>query len=1526
MHKKTKKYIKIILLAPLFLVSILVLLSILLVNSSFINTRISKELSSYLSKELKTEVYLEGFSLGVSPAIELKNLRVIDLNKDTLLAFSTLSTSLVYSDLFSKNIHLNGVCLSDAKSEIGYNKNHKLNLQFIIDRFSKTSTDTSKGDWTFSISNIELDLHNIDFTYYSIPDSINIQTYLDNSLVVMGASNMNSLLMECKQLNINSIFVKMNLFGDKYIIDVENINGDSAWINPLQFEYIAKHLSSKIKLIDINFKDIQNQDFKNIQFAVHNAKAFDGDYSGFIDKLTADSYNQINNIDIKGAARFTYSDMFANNLSFSTKESFAKISGNITYQNLTNLSNLNFVDYSLVKLESRINTKELANFTNNSYLENFNTHFSLKGIISGNNQQWSIYNMNYKDDKNNSLLLNGFINKINYKDSLEFNLLAESNISSQVIDSLSSIKMKPQSIFFKSTLKGEISNINIRAIARTEDGKLILKSNINYPQVKLELTSKDFAVNTQINKDIYIGKLSTKIELKNSNFEINENYLSEGIVDVDYIEINNHQFRNINSNWNIKNKKGNFLVQIEDSLLNIKLKSQINYTNNSWSIHTNSNINKFATSLINDSISVTNISTQFNLDYTKTSDSQNINLLLNNTNLSLLETQINYPKIELRYKEDKESINANLWSRPVDIELNSNLPSDSLELYFKLLSERYINLKSKQLQKDTNINQNFNLKIDLKENDPVINYYSTNLLNFDKASLDIQSSIKTGINAKLDLPFYKISEFQAEDIKLTLADIDQYLNYNIQIGSAQWDSIPLYKINAQGVISDSLILVNIDNTENNQLNNKIGFNIIKDSDNFWNFKINNNWILLNRKWDIQGQGIRTNFKRIKLADISFKKDHSVFSISSDSSNFKLIAQNIIIDKQLAHYLHSPFTGRLNFDVEGEKRNILDSKFKGELSIDSLQQDSLFFGDLKGVITKKKNNNILNLEASLVYQQSQTDIKGKYNFKESQYITDIKLIKFPLALVDPFVDQLTNLTGNINGEILSNYSHNEHLLNANIQLEENRFRYKALQSNFNIKSGNITSKNNILNLDLEILDVKNNSANIIGDIQLTEQSKLNLRLNSKKFIIMDSNKKDNENFNGKLIISTNSKITGSVYKPHIQSYISLEEGTKINILNTDNSLENYQANSDVVILINKQDSVAPLTEKIDSTNFIKATAQANININQETELHIIFDPINQDYLSTKGGGNLSYELLDNGSEALTGTYQIHSGTYKITFQELISKTFGIGENSSIIWVGEKENPELRLNTFYDFKTSPYSLMANQGSMSEREKEMYSGMYDFRLKMNIKGSLEKPELSFKIEDNGNSNSNTLTGISNELDRINNDPSALNQNVFSILLFNKFVSSSESMASNTDLIVNSLGQLVTNELNKLTSEYITFVDIDVGFNTQSSQNAEGSSSYNTSIDLKIEKSFYDNRIRVKVGGAWDMQQDQTSNSTKTYKNDFSIEYMVTKDGRYVAKIYNKDDKDYDGTDVTKNGVSISYSKNFDRFIYLFKKKDTN
>ena len=1466
---------------------------------------------------------LGGFEIGVYPLLRLHDLSVLDLDKDTLIAFSEFSIQLDYTDLFNKQIHITQSELVKGNSVIGLDSNQTINLQFIIDSFkSPTEEDSDSSNWDFSISDLVLDLENVNFRFYSIVDSLDLYTGVTSAHILLGGTEMSKVLMECKTLNIEDAFFRMDLGKDTYDIGIRNIMGKEAWINPLDFEYTAQKININTNWININLFEIIALDIRNVNLDASTCRAFDGDYFADIKMLQAESFNQYRNISIVGEARFGYDYMFCENLKLSTNLSTALLNSKIVYGTLDNLVDLKFNDESYIDLQTSINPEDLQGILDSNELTYLGSQFIIDTKIRGNRDELAIEDFKFNNEDSLVIDAKGKVYMPNKIEDLAFNITSDGQIPSQIFEDISSIKVNSQVFSFQSTVEGKLDSMDITSNIEAEQGLLSIDATLIESHLQAKFNADKFPINTYLNDSLYIGQVDFKSEINDYNFtsDLSELFV-EGKLSIQKMELNQHDYKDITTDLKYSEGNGKCIFNIDDEFIQAKSTFILDYLSaDDWNLRGTSTIDHLDTKMINDSISVNNISTQITFSYKETNNLKAIDLLLKDSKVDLLDSKLTYPKIECQYYETDSLTKGFIASRPIHVNLKSNVKYDSLSTYFTNLLNRYLNIVP---ESDSIEYRQFDLELNVTEKDPIIEYYTNGFINFSSASLHLNSNNKEGVNGELHLPLYNLGEFTAKNIDVNLNDKAQQLYYKFRFEKAIWDSLVFPNVSAQGILSDSLMTIDLQNiNRKDSIANSINLKMILDSTAYWNVSINDDWRLLGRDWTVSGDGLRTNLKRIETADLKFKKGTSEFIINTEQNKFIFEGKNLIINDEIVHYTQFPFNGLLSFRLDGDRGNVEQMTFVSELKIDSLRKDSIYYGQLNLLVTKPDSSLRFIAKGSLIKDNSNTHVSGEYNLSQSIYQTNLRLNRFPLPLIEPFVENIDSLEGEINGNLDLNFRDDKHYLNADLKLKDNAFTYQPFQTNFKIKYGNLKVKDNQLVSDFFILDKENNTAEINGTIGLDAPNALNLLMKTSRFILMDNQEKDNPEFNGKLIIGTNSKILGSAENPDVRAFVSLEEGTSINIYNEDNNVQNTQRNNDIFIFKSDKDSLPLVMEQKDSSIFLHTTIKSNIEIDEKTKLKIVFDPINQDHLISEGGGSLSYELSENGDESLTGTYYITKGEYKTTFQELISKKFEIAENSTLVWFGKKEDPRLNLHTYYNFRTSPYPLVASQSTLSEQEQQLYSGVQSFRLLMDIKGTLSKPKLEFEIESVENDVNNSITAINNEIERINNDPSMLNQQVFSILLFNKFLAiNGESAGSNSDVIVNSLGQLVTGELNKLTSEYIDFVDVDLGFSTQNNPDSVGSS-YNTSIDIKIEKSFYHDRLKVKFGSVWDVQNNNNNASNKTYKNDFSVEYSITEDGRYRVKVFNKDDIDYDGTDITRNGISVMYSKDFNRFQYLFRK----
>jgi len=175
------------------------------------------------------------------------------------------------------------------------------------------------------------------------------------------------------------------------------------------------------------------------------------------------------------------------------------------------------------------------------------------------------------------------------------------------------------------------------------------------------------------------------------------------------------------------------------------------------------------------------------------------------------------------------------------------------------------------------------------------------------------------------------------------------------------------------------------------------------------------------------------------------------------------------------------------------------------------------------------------------------------------------------------------------------------------------------------------------------------------------------------------------------------------------------------------------------------------------------------------------------------------------------------------------------------------------------------------------------------LKLRGALLKPEISFEIqllpEDKG-----IMGGAVNQkLVMLNEDPSLLNKQVFALLVLSRFVQENplqtESGGTST-LIRSTVSNFLSAQLNLLSSKVVKGVDLN--FNVQSYDDYQtGQAQGRTQVEIGLKKQLFNERLSVQLGGTVDVEGTAAKqNSASNITSDITIEYKLTKDGRFRLK----------------------------------------
>jgi hypothetical protein len=321
---------------------------------------------------------------------------------------------------------------------------------------------------------------------------------------------------------------------------------------------------------------------------------------------------------------------------------------------------------------------------------------------------------------------------------------------------------------------------------------------------------------------------------------------------------------------------------------------------------------------------------------------------------------------------------------------------------------------------------------------------------------------------------------------------------------------------------------------------------------------------------------------------------------------------------------------------------------------------------------------------------------------------------------------------------------------------------------------------------------------------------------------------------------------------------------------------------------------------------------------------------------KGTAQLTGGIDPSGKTTLTGTYEIEEGAYQLSLN-FLQRKFQIQKGSKITWLGEPTKADVNLTAVYIAKTAPLTLVENQVTSQGANANLYKQKLPFNVKLILTGELLKPLINFDItlpeETDLKVDASVVETVDTRLTQLKAEPSELNKQVFALLLLNRFVSenpfaSSESGGGGIGTMARqSVSKLLTEQLNNLASDLISGVDLN--FDVASTEDyTTGQMQNRTDLNVSMSKQLLNDRLKVTVGSNFELEGPQQTNQRQNnLAGNVALDYMISKDGRYMLRAYRKNE--YEGAlegYIIETGLNFILSFDYDHFHDLFRKKKKN
>ncbi|GAB3217780.1 translocation/assembly module TamB domain-containing protein [Algoriphagus aestuariicola] len=589
--------------------------------------------------------------------------------------------------------------------------------------------------------------------------------------------------------------------------------------------------------------------------------------------------------------------------------------------------------------------------------------------------------------------------------------------------------------------------------------------------------------------------------------------------------------------------------------------------------------------------------------------------------------------------------------------------------------------------------------------------------------------------------------------------------------------------------------------------------------------------------------------------------------------------------------------------------------EGELFIDDTEINQFPIGNISGTADLQENELLLNLENE-INGQKKIDISGSIELAYQNMDLEAKMTEANLVIFEPFLSKyITNLDGTVTGNLQVRGTVTSPEVLGSGRIDGGKLHINYLNTTYRADGSILFQPTQISFRDLVLRDVNGNRATFTGGLNHKGFKNIFLDINSNlnNFQVMNTTSRDNEVFYGTAFATGTLAIKGSTTNLDINARATTQPNTRIYIPLTSS---NTQYQEEFIQIINIQDTVRikQLADDINRLDIQNVRMNFILDITPDAFAQIIIDPKTEESLEARGRGVLTLNIDTQGNFNLTGNYEITQGQYNFSLYNVVKRQFVIQPGGRITWFGDPYQGVMNLKAEYEENISLQPLLS---SSSVSENSQMRRRYPLKVLMDLQGELLSPDIGFSFDfSEFPSSGDVQTTISAFQSRVAADEQEMNRQVFSVIMTRNF--SPEGQFSGVATISSSLGSLLSSQLNSFIGQFDKNLEVNVDLATLDQNTLEN-------FQLSVAYTFLDGRLRVSRDGGF--TDNQGNASAASVIGDWQAEYMLTEDGVYRLRIFNRNNYNtFTSLSLTQNvltyGASVTQNVSFNSFSELFQK----
>jgi hypothetical protein len=1390
-----------------------------------------------------------------------------------------------------------------------------------------TSAEILLGDFVIEIPKAELAKNEVEIGLFSLKDS-DISLHLQN----VEPTPLDTTKVTTKNMDFSwpDFLIKT----DKILLDNNSIQYSAGNHLPLEGQLNPKDiLLTKLSLEgnDIHYRP------KNVGLTLDRL-SFE-DKSGF----------QLRNLNFK--AELNENSARISGLQLKTNSSWLNAHLNMEYTSIEQLINAP----EKTKIDLQLPILQLAlqdaiyfqpELGKNQYFAIAQQH-PIKGNIkaSGTLDEIDVQSLQL-DWSNSSLMANGQLSHLMETDSISFNfpmLEASSerkDIQLFVSEQDSNITI-PQTLLVQAKTEGTLKNISGEAIVKLPEGKIELTGNYaNEAQIVFDGTLRADSLelgkllqNEQLGPLTFtLGASGVGNSLKTLNAEFKSNFTQ--------LEFNNYDFSNLELEGKMQNGEGNIALKFKDENLNFAANTDLILDPNN--IKAQLRLNLIGADLEALGVSKENIKAALDLEAS----------FEGNTDKFVLDTQINngitvydnkqyqIGSIQLKSEIDTVSTAVRIGSDFLNGSLTSNASPTGIRAALTTQFKNYFT-DSLLVQSPSD---SVKLKMDLKINP---NTLLTQVLLKDLEQLDSITvganfdALSKDLNVQLKVPSARYKGIVLDSLNLSIIGDSTHLNFTAGLLNLIADPVHIKRTNLEGTLKNKELLLDFNSWDDKEKVVHIASKMILAQDTTL-LQIIPDGLLFNKKeWIIpKDNQIAFAKNHLDFKNVSLTRDSQQLSLRNMDSNSGEKNLSLDFDQfKLQTFLSllnpdSPLaTGMVNGNLTIENPYGATG-IVADYEINGLEVMQRPLGNLS-LKAASKNTNSYDFDLTLKGSGIDIDLLGDYTAAETgaKLNLDLDLNRIDLSVIEEFsYGELKDTKGYLSGKIDVSGITTSPEYTGTINFNETEFNVASLNTVFKLSEETLKIDTAGVYLDnFQVTDANGNNFKVDGTIGTEDMlnPKFDLNLNARNFQVLNSTEKDNELFYGKASLDLELSVKGDFTLPIIEGKLRVREGTAVTYV-VPESLMDVEEREGVVIFVNRENPDAILTRNDSEETpalFKGIDVKTILEIADDSNFNVVIDKRTGDNLQVSGDASLNLNMEPNGRIQLTGRYELNSGHYETNLYNLVKRRFLINPNSTITWQGNPTDAKLDVTATYKVETSAAPLMSSVVSSEDISvTNQYRQVLPFLVYLNVDGQLLQPELSFALDMPEDEQGSLGGAVYGRVQQLNRQESELNKQVFSLLALNRFypdAGSDGSIGGTAAIARENVNKVLSGELNAFSDRIFGQSGFELDFDLDSFTDYQGESPQDrTQLNINAKKKLFNDRLIVTSGSAVDVEGSAQPGQEETpIIGNVSLEYLLTKDGRYRLRGFRKNEYEniIDGQLIV-TGVALIFNREFNKFSQLF------